>query len=70
VTTYTSPFQAKQISILQTTVDRNSKNFQENQKNMSELCQQFSELHDKAALGGSAKAREKHIARGKMLVRE
>jgi len=70
VATYTSPFQAKQISILQTVVDKNSKNYQENEKGMSELCQQFSSLHDKAAMGGSAKARGKHIARGKMLVRE
>jgi len=70
VATYVSPFQAKQISILQTVIDKNSKSYQENEKAMSELCQQFSSLHDKAAMGGSVKAREKHIARGKMLVRE
>lgn len=70
IASYVSPFQAKQISILQTVVDKNSKNYQENEKAMFELCQQFSALHEKAAMGGSAKAREKHIARGKMLVRE
>jgi len=70
VATYTSPFQAKQISVLQSTVDKNSKIFQDNAKSMSELCDKFSSLHNEASLGGSAKAREKHIARGKMLVRE
>jgi 3-methylcrotonyl-CoA carboxylase beta subunit len=37
---------------------------------MQELLDTFTTLHRNAALGGSEKAREKHVARGKMLVRE
>lgn len=37
---------------------------------MRQLMQKFSALHEEAAKGGNAKAREKHIARGKMLVRD
>ena len=70
IATYTSPFQAKQISIIPTTVNKNSQTFQDNAKSMSELCDKFSSLHNEAMMGGPAKAREKHIARGKMLVRE
>lgn len=70
VATYTSPRQAAQISILQSTVDKSSPSYQENEKNVDELMRRFTFLHNEAAKGGSAKAREKHIARGKMLVRE
>jgi 3-methylcrotonyl-CoA carboxylase beta subunit len=37
---------------------------------MQELLDTFTTLHRNAALGGSEKAREKHVAKGKMLVRE
>lgn len=68
--TYVSPFQAAQVSILQTTVDKSSPGYQENEKSMKELCHKFEFLHKEAAMGGPAKAREKHVQRGKMLVRE
>ncbi len=37
---------------------------------MGEVMARMQELHKKIEGGGSAKAREKHIARGKMLPRE
>ncbi|GAB7354465.1 hypothetical protein MBLNU459_g4945t1 [Dothideomycetes sp. NU459] len=37
---------------------------------MAALMQSLTSLHETTALGGSAKAREKHAARGKMLVRD
>lgn len=68
--TYTSRHQAAQISILQTAVDTNSSTYAENARSMRELLEKFTLLHREAAVGGSASAREKHVARGKMLVRE
>lgn len=37
---------------------------------MGEVMARMEELHRKVEGGGSAKAREKHISRGKMLPRE
>ncbi len=37
---------------------------------MDELMARMTELHARIAQGGSQKAREKHVARGKMLPRE
>lgn len=70
VATYTSAQQASQISILQTTVDKNSEGFKENAAALSELTQKIAQLHEKAAEGGPQKARDKHVQRGKMLVRD
>jgi 3-methylcrotonyl-CoA carboxylase beta subunit len=70
VATYTSPHQASQISILQTNVDKNSDGFRENAAALGELTQKIAQLHEKAALGGPQKARDKHVQRGKMLVRD
>jgi len=68
--TYTSPFQANQISIIQSKVDKSSTSFQENDQAVNELCGRFEKLHKDAAEGGPLKARDKHVQRGKMLVRE
>jgi len=37
---------------------------------MGEVMARVQELHQKIEAGGTAKARDKHIARGKMLPRE
>jgi len=37
---------------------------------MGEVTARMQELHQRVESGGPAKAREKHIARGKMLPRE
>ncbi|CAD0039773.1 unnamed protein product [Aureobasidium pullulans] len=66
--TYTSRHQAAQISVIQTAVDTNSTSYVDNKKSMQELLDKFTTLHRDAAVGGSASSREKHIARGKMLV--
>ncbi|GAM82252.1 hypothetical protein ANO11243_002310 [Dothideomycetidae sp. 11243] len=68
--TYTSPFQAAQISVIPTTVDKSSTGFQENESAYKELSSRFENLHRHAALGGPQKARNKHVQRGKMLVRD
>jgi len=70
IATHTHPHQAAAISILQTAIDKNSTEFKENDAQMKELTQQMNELHASISLGGNQKAREKHIARGKMLPRE
>ena len=70
VATYTSPFQASQISIIQTSVDPGSKAYQENAQSMSEALRKLKSLHETFARGGSEKSREKHVQRGRMLVRD
>lgn len=70
IATHTHPHQAAAISVLQTAVDKNSAEFKENEAQMKELLVGMSELHAKISLGGNQKARDKHIARGKMLPRE
>jgi 3-methylcrotonyl-CoA carboxylase beta subunit len=68
--TYTSPRQAAQISIIQSHVDADSERYRGNAASMGELTSELVSLHAKAALGGSEKARQRHIDRGKMLVRD
>ncbi len=68
--TYTSPHQAAQISIIQTAVDPNSDRYRDNAASMRELTQRLTTLHAEAAKGGTDKARQKHVDRGKMLVRD
>lgn len=70
VATYTSPQQASQISVLQSVVDKNSDGFKENAASLGDLTQKIAQLHEKAAEGGPQKARDKHVQRGKMLVRD
>ena len=70
VATHTYKHHAKAISVLPTSVDKSSAQYQENARQMGEVMAQMQELHRKIQEGGSAKARDKHIARGKMLPRE
>jgi 3-methylcrotonyl-CoA carboxylase beta subunit len=70
VATHTHSHHASAISVLPTVVDTNSVDYKENAKSMNELTGRLAELHSRFALGGPQKAREKHIARGKMLPRE
>jgi 3-methylcrotonyl-CoA carboxylase beta subunit len=51
-------------------VDTSSPDYLENSQQMQDLLDKMSTLHSKIALGGSEKAREKHISRGKMLPRD
>ena len=51
-------------------MDTTSADFQENAAQMNELLEKMSSLHTKIAQGGPQKAKDKHIARGKMLPRD
>lgn len=68
--TYTHSHHAEAVSVIPTAVDTNSNDFQENKRQMDEATAKLVELHSKIALGGPQKARDKHIQRGKMLVRD
>ena len=51
-------------------IDRSSSEFCSNAEKMRALTVQLQARRAAAALGGSAKARERHVARGKLLPRE
>jgi 3-methylcrotonyl-CoA carboxylase beta subunit len=68
--THTTPTQANAISILPTNVDPSSEEYKENARQMGEVMAKLEELTKKIHQGGPPKAREKHIARKKMLPRD
>lgn len=68
--TYTHPHQAAALSILPTAVDKNSPEYKQNARDMGEIIAKMANLHTKISQGGPQKARDKHIARGKMLPRD
>lgn len=70
IATFTPPGQAGAISLLQSNVDTSSEEFRENERQMAAVVARMRELTRAAQLGGSAKAREKHVARKKMLPRD
>ncbi|OQD73451.1 hypothetical protein PENDEC_c015G04757 [Penicillium decumbens] len=70
VASYTHPHHASALSVLPTAVDTSSPEYRENSQQMQELLDRMSSLHANISKGGSEKAREKHISRGKMLPRD
>ncbi|CZR63833.1 propionyl-CoA carboxylase beta chain, mitochondrial precursor [Phialocephala subalpina] len=70
IAAYTPPHQARAISVLPTIVDPSSKEYKENARQMGEVMARLEELTKKIQQGGPPKAREKHIARKKMLPRD
>ncbi|KAL7621476.1 Methylcrotonoyl-CoA carboxylase beta chain, mitochondrial [Parahypoxylon ruwenzoriense] len=70
IASYTAPYQANAISVLQSSIDSTSDEFRENERLMGEAMARLDQLTRAAQQGGSAKAREKHIARKKMLPRD
>ncbi|KAK0628629.1 methylcrotonoyl-CoA carboxylase beta chain mitochondrial precursor [Bombardia bombarda] len=70
VATFTPPHQAGAISTIKSNVDTNSDEFKENERLMWDAMARLEDLSRKAQQGGSAKAREKHLARKKMLPRD
>lgn len=70
VATFTAPHQAQAISTIQTFVDTSSHEFRENQHAMDDAMARLTELSAKVAEGGPQKARDKHLARNKMLPRD
>ncbi|KAL3253331.1 hypothetical protein ABHI18_009586 [Aspergillus niger] len=70
VASYTHPHHASAISALPTSVDTSSSDFKENAQQMQELLDRMASLHGTISQGGPQKAKDKHIARGKMLPRD
>ncbi|KAK3335659.1 methylcrotonoyl-CoA carboxylase beta chain mitochondrial precursor [Cercophora scortea] len=70
IATFTPSHQAGAISVIKSNVDSSSDEFKENERLMGEAMARLEELTRKAHQGGSAKAREKHLARKKMLPRD
>ncbi|GKZ66801.1 methylcrotonoyl-CoA carboxylase beta chain, mitochondrial [Aspergillus niger] len=70
VASYTHPHHASAISALPTSVDTSSSDFKENAQQMQELLDRMASLHSTISQGGPQKAKDKHIARGKMLPRD
>ncbi|HMA71084.1 MAG TPA: carboxyl transferase domain-containing protein [Xanthobacteraceae bacterium] len=58
------------MAILDSLVDTKSLEFRTNAARMSELIEELNRRRAEAALGGPARARERHTARGKLLPRE
>ncbi|KAI1379113.1 carboxyl transferase [Hypoxylon crocopeplum] len=70
VASYVAPHHANALSVIQTNVDSSSDEFKENERLMGEAMARLEQLTRTALQGGPAKAREKHIARKKMLPRD
>ncbi|KAG2414434.1 methylcrotonoyl-CoA carboxylase beta chain [Aspergillus terreus] len=70
IANYTHPHHASAISVLPTAVDTSSPDFKENAEQMKQLVDRMTTLHTTIAQGGPQKAKDKHIARGKMLPRD
>ncbi|RII22980.1 methylmalonyl-CoA carboxyltransferase 12S subunit [Alternaria sp. MG1] len=68
--TFTHSHHAEAVSVIPTTVDTSNADFKENKRQMDEATENLVNLHTKIAQGGPQKARDKHIQRGKMLVRD
>jgi 3-methylcrotonyl-CoA carboxylase beta subunit len=70
VATFNTPHHAGAISTIKSNVDTSSDEFKENERLMGEAMARLDELTRRVQQGGSAKAREKHLARKKMLPRD
>ena len=70
IATFTHENNTAALSVLSSEVDTLSAHFTSNASDYEVLLRKMRELHRKIEQGGSAKAREKHIAKGKMLPRD
>jgi 3-methylcrotonyl-CoA carboxylase beta subunit len=70
IATYVYNNHATALSQIQSKAEPSSHDFKINATDMESVVTQMKELHAKVEAGGTAKAREKHLARGKMLPRE
>jgi 3-methylcrotonyl-CoA carboxylase beta subunit len=70
VATFNAPHHADAISVIKSNVDPSSDEFKENERLMGEAMARLDELARRAQQGGPAKAKEKHLARKKMLPRD
>jgi len=60
----------KQYQVIGSEPDYNSERFRENETQMQALVDQLRSVHSSISLGGDSKARDRHTAKGKLLVRE
>ena len=58
------------MAILASSIDRNASEFRANTERMRALVQELQARRAEAALGGPERARERHVARGKLLPRD
>ena len=58
------------MRVLPTTVDTSSAEFQQNAAAMRRLLEEFEARQRQVRQGGSERARQRHVARGKLLPRE
>ena len=58
------------MAILNTNIDKNAAEFRKNATQMRALVEELQKRRSEAAQGGPPKARERHVARGKLLPRE
>ncbi|RKF64767.1 putative methylcrotonoyl-CoA carboxylase beta chain, mitochondrial [Erysiphe neolycopersici] len=70
VATYCPPHHAAAISVLTSDIDKSSECFQANARQMKKVVDDLGHLVEKVHLGGPIHARQKHIARKKMLPRD
>jgi 3-methylcrotonyl-CoA carboxylase beta subunit len=70
IATHCPPKQANAISVLTTAIDPSSEEYRDNARQMGEVMARLEGLTEKIHQGGPAKAREKHIAKKKMLPRD
>lgn len=70
IATHTHSHHANQISVIRSNIDTSSPEFRENKASMEEVLARMRELRSKVEEGGTKRARDKHVAKGKMLVRE
>ncbi|KAI4121131.1 MAG: hypothetical protein LQ338_006548 [Usnochroma carphineum] len=70
IATHTYAHHAQKLSILPTNVDVASPTYKQNAADYASLMSQLQDLHRKIEAGGPEKARQKHLERGKMLVRD
>jgi 3-methylcrotonyl-CoA carboxylase beta subunit len=70
IASFTHPQHAKAISVLPTKIDKTSPEYEENVLQLGKAMAKYAELHTRISQGGPQKARDKHVERGKMLVRD
>ena len=70
IANYTHGQHAAAISVLPTNVDVSAAEHKQNTHQMTEVIERMQKLHAKIEAGGPHKAKDKHVARGKMLPRE
>ena len=64
------PFREEVLAILSSSVDKSTAEYRANAERMRSLVSELQARRAEAALGGSERSRERHVARGKLLPRD